>query len=410
MRLAAAGALLLLAGCAAPPLQLDQVQGREALAERVWHEIDARHVDPAPPGWAEALRTHRAELLRAPNDDSEAFWQALDRLAGERHDAHTRVEGPREIARRTQDRGPSLGLSLVRLEGQWVAERVSGDSAAWRAGLRDGDRLIAWDGRDPDTLWAERLARTRASSTSQARELAALRQWLDGPLGSRVATRWQRADGSPLEIELVREERLNLPRWAFDLRPSGVGVLRWNRFDLRLESELRQALRTLPALKGLVLDLRGNGGGSFDMALRLIGLLLPEPRVVQVSRPRDADKQVHRVGGAQALYRGPLLVLQDAGSASGSELLAAALQFTGRAQVLGETSCGCLLAIHRYLSLGPDARLAISERALEMPDGQRVEGRGVQPDLRLTRSLAALRAGRDEGLEAAEKLLLRAGD
>ena len=399
---------LLLAGCAGLPRPpAEDAEARLALLEEVWQVIDKRHVDPPPPDWPLARERHRQAVLEAPAEpDPEALWQALDRVAGERRDAHTRVEGPRDVRRRVADRGPTLGFTLARIEDQWVAERVQAGSAAAAAGLRPGMRLLRWQGREVEAEWAERLARSRQSSTPQARALTALRQWLDGPPGSRVLLHWQGLEGQVLPMELERTEQELPPRWSFEPRASGVAVLRWNRFDTRIEGALAETLRHLPPISGLVLDLRGNGGGNFEMTRRLLELLLPENQPVQLTRLRGSQKQeLHRAGGPGA-YAGPLRVLVDAGSASGAEMLAGALQHAGRARVLGETSCGCLLGIQRYLGLPGGGRLAVSERALTLPDGRRLEGQGLQPDRLIVRSLAALRAGRDEVLEAAEQELL----
>jgi len=402
-------AALLLSGCAALQPAPSDAAGRLALIDTVWTAIDSRHVDPAPPDWATARERHREAVLNAPAEpDPEALWLALDRVAGERRDAHTRVEGPREVRRKTHDSGPSLGLSLSLLEGEWVADKVLPDGPAARAGVRPGMRLLRWNGRAPEALWAERLAQARHSSTERARDITALRQWLDGPPGSRVQLEWQGQDGAPLPMTLSRAEQALPPRWSFELRPGGVAVLRWNRFDLRIEAALRETLLSLPTLRGLVLDLRSNGGGSFDMTKRLLDLLLPTEQVVQFTHLRGGQRRVvHRAGGAAGAYAGPLLVLVDRASGSGSEMLAGTLQQAGRAEVLGETSCGCLLGIDRYLPLSAGARLAISERALTLADGRRVEGVGLRPDVEVPRTLAALRAGRDEVLERAEQRLLR---
>ncbi|MBB5202748.1 carboxyl-terminal processing protease [Inhella inkyongensis] len=401
------GLVSLLAGCAVVPPAPRDAGEREALLQRVWQLIDERHVDPAPPGWGDAPLRHRAAVLGASEADPEALWQALDGLAGERRDAHTRVEGPREVQRKTEDRGPSLGLGLAQLEGQWVIDRVLPDSPAFDAGLRPGDVLLQWQGRSPEDLWAEHLRDARQSSTAQARELSALRRWLDGPLGSTVALRWQNASGAVQEQSLSRRERPTPARWRLELRPSGVGVLQWNRFDVGIEAALVKALRELPPLKGLVLDLRGNGGGNFDMTKRLLDRLLPQSQPIQITQAKGGtDRQTHRAGGTAALYAGPLRVLMDRQSASGAEMLASSLQFHGRARVLGETSCGCLLGIRRHVPLAPQARLAISEMGITLPDGRRIEGQGVEPDRAVPRTLAALRAGRDEVLEAAEAELI----
>lgn len=404
-----------LAGCASAPPSLlplnaaDAAAARAALVDQVWRTIDERHVDPAPAGWADAAQRHRQAVLNAPGPgagpDPDALWHALDLVAGERRDAHTRVEGPRDVRRATLGELSTPGFSLVQLDGRWWADRVQPGSAAEAAGLRPGLHLLAWNGQDPQALWAARLANARHNSTPQARERRTLRDWLDGPPGSRVALRWAQPDGSVLTMDISRSTVVQPPRSELLQRADGLAVLRWNRFDPSLTDALLQALRTASAARGLVLDLRGNGGGSFDMARTLLDALLPTATDVWVTHRRDGQNEQRVRTSGRALYTGPLLVLLDSASASGSEMLAAALQHSGRARVLGETSCGCLLAVRRHVPLPDGARLAISEMALALPDGRRVEGVGVRPDVPVLRTLAALREGRDEVLDAALRLL-----
>ncbi len=401
--------LLVLTGCASPPTAVqDDPDGRMALLDTVWQTIAERHVDPPPPGWEAARERHRAAVLAAPPlaQDPEALWAALDGVAAEWRDAHTRVEGPRDIARQLRHEFVTLGFSLIDVEGQWVAQRVDPQSAAYLEGLRNGMRLLSWNGEPPDAVWARLQANPRPSSTPQATATRALRRWLDGAPGTVVQSRWLNQDGSELALVSERRTQQRPPTWKLEERQTGVAVLRWNQFDTRLEAPLTEALAQLPStVRGLILDLRGNGGGSFAMTQRLAASFLPEPQPGAIVG-RKGDPGRPQVLGGKPLYTGPLVVLLDRVSASGSELLARTLQMLGRAKVVGELSCGCLLSVSRYLPLAPSARLAVSDGHIRWDNG-RVEGLGVMPDVPVTRTLAALREGRDEVLARAEGLLLR---
>ena len=92
--------------------------------------------------------------------------------------------------------------------------------------------------------------------------------------------------------------------------------------------------------EGLILDLRGNGGGYLNEAVSLTGLFIDQGPVVQVVGSRPNQRQVHRDRDSKVAYNGPLIVLIDRYSASASEIFAAALQDYGRALIVGERSFG----------------------------------------------------------------------
>ncbi len=92
--------------------------------------------------------------------------------------------------------------------------------------------------------------------------------------------------------------------------------------------------------EGLILDLRGNGGGYLNEAVSLTGLFIDQGPVVQVVGSRPNQRQVHRDRDTKVAYDGPLIVLIDRYSASASEIFAGALQDYGRALIVGERSFG----------------------------------------------------------------------
>ncbi|HYL98128.1 MAG TPA: S41 family peptidase, partial [Blastocatellia bacterium] len=104
-------------------------------------------------------------------------------------------------------------------------------------------------------------------------------------------------------------------------------------------------------------------------------------------------------------YAGPVAILVDVSSGSGSELFASVMQESHRASIIGRTSCGCLLGIEHFKKLKGGGDLAISELDYVSPNGQKIEGRGVVPDLPVPLTLADLASGRDSMLVVAENKL-----
>ena len=111
------------------------------------------------------------------------------------------------------------------------------------------------------------------------------------------------------------------------------------------------------------------------------------------------------VDGNPKAYAGPVAILVNAGSASGSELFAGAMQAAKRATIVGETTCGCLLGFLGYANVPGGGELAYSEVGFVLGNGKRIEGEGVVPDHQVAPSLNDLIVSRDRVLEAAQEIL-----
>jgi len=111
------------------------------------------------------------------------------------------------------------------------------------------------------------------------------------------------------------------------------------------------------------------------------------------------------VAGSKNAYTKPVVILLNAGSASGSELFAGEMQAANRAVVVGEPSCGCLLGFLGYTRIPGGGELAYSEVGFVLANGQKIEGHGVTPNHVVALTLADLRAGRDRALEVAQEVL-----
>jgi carboxyl-terminal processing protease len=129
---------------------------------------------------------------------------------------------------------------------------------------------------------------------------------------------------------------------------------------------------------------------------RPVALFLGALEIIRLKRVAEGDADA---------YRGPVVILMNAQSASGSELFAGTLQAAGRAVVMGEPSCGCLLGFLGYARVPGGAELAYSEVGFVMSNGKRIEGEGVLPDYPVPVTLADLQVNRDRALEQAQALL-----
>jgi C-terminal processing protease CtpA/Prc len=193
------------------------------------------------------------------------------------------------------------------------------------------------------------------------------------------------------------------------MRPSGVAVLKLNRFSVRNRDDIERALATAAGSRALVLDLRGNGGGDYSQFVWLVRQFLPEPRVVLAQLTRSGSEvreRPVRLTPAEQPYLKPIAVLTDRRSGSASELTAVALVEQRDALIVGESTCGCVVGVSWEYILAGGGGVRISETGFRSAGGRRMEGEPLAPAIYMPPRLAELRNGRDRALEAAERALL----
>ena len=432
VRATAIGLALLVAGCAAvdphnilsrntreanPDFQLDVLGswGRKTAFDYVWETIDQRYFDAKFNGhdWKAIGARYRTLAMSARHDDD--YWEILNRMTGELHDSHTRVDAPRYVQLRKRNQAVSLGIDINRVDGKIVVTYVRPDSEAWGAGVRAGMDVAQIDGVPAEQRYATTLAREREQSTAWAKERRAFRTLLDGEPATTAAFEFVRSDASHFVVALTRKIVSGGPYATARRLPSGFGYIRFSSFSMSLRGEVLDAIDAHRQLPGLIIDLRNNGGGAAWLVESIATRLLREKTEVGSIITRNGEpvtvfgfpveKLKRTISGSESAYDKPVVILVNANSASASELLAGGLQDVGRVKVVGQKSCGCLLGFLGYASIPGGGELAYSEIGMVSARGRRIEREGVIPDVEVPITREDLLLGRDRTLEAAEELL-----
>jgi carboxyl-terminal processing protease len=196
-----------------------------------------------------------------------------------------------------------------------------------------------------------------------------------------------RGDGRALDaddVEAIQASLDEAPPPRGTMLEDGVALLRIAAFTADLSTRVYNELRRLEAgieggVRALILDLRGNPGGDLDACLRLAEDFLPAGAEILTMVDADGDALVYR-SHRDRPYRMPLGVLVDRGTASAAELFAGCLKAHGRAVIAGERTHGKGSA--QTILAGRDAPGAAyaTVATFLLPDGERVEGRGVLPN------------------------------
>jgi len=400
-----------------PPPATLPADARQHAFDFVWETIRDRYYDPRCNGadWNAARARYEPLAMQAKDDD--AFWDALDRMTGELKDAHTRVESPKRVELRQRDESITFGLAVALLEGRLAISGVNPDSDAWWGGVRPGMFLVAIDGEPAQAAYDHALAQTRQDSTDRARHARAVRRIMTGALGTKAQVEFERSDGTRFTATLSRRAQRTPPSEAHRLLPSGYGYIRFSEWTLGASLKAMSAIGEFRSAPGLVIDLRNNPGGAAQAVSMMLEKFFTDRTEVGNVLTRSGKpvsilfgmieiiKLKRVIEGEKDAYRGPVVILVNAGSASASELFAGTMQATGRAQVVGQPSCGCLLGFLGYAHIPGGGDLAYSEVGFVLSNGKRIEGEGVIPDKTVPLALGDLRIARDRALEEAQALL-----
>ena len=423
MRLRLLGLLLALCALAgllpAPPAlapvalaRADEVRVR--VFDDVWELVRERYYDPELRGvdWESLGASLRPEAARA-RDEAE-FYSVLRRLLGSLRDPHTRVFPPGESVDWRVQRFVSVGLSVREIEGAVVVTGFARRSAAARAGVRPGDVVVSVDGEPAETVVARRLGEPGAGAGAAARRLAVARLF-DGPRGTEVGVVFRREPGGRERTARLRRELISrVPEFTLRRAAGGVYVASFNIFTEEVAARFVRALRAEGGdARALVIDLRDNGGGETEAMTDIASTMLPAGAPLGRFTGRDGRSLIEPrtrasfLSAAEAPYSfgGPVVVLTGPRTASAAEVFAAALREAGRARVVGEATCGCVLGIRRRHTLPDGGVLDISEMDYRTAAGARLEGAGVAPDEQLAPTRAELRKGQDGALKRAVEWL-----
>jgi carboxyl-terminal processing protease len=390
-------------------------EGRLIVFDETWRTIRERYYDPALHGvdWDE-LRARLRPLAAEASGESE-FYTVLRRLTSRLRDAHTRVFAPDERFDWQRPTYISVGVSLREIAGEIVVTHVEREGEAERGGVRAGDELLSIDGEPAASIFARRLTEEVGASTDVAARQQAAARLFKGARDTFVNATFATNNGRATKKIRLRRVLQNRPPALSVRKAESFQVVNFNMFAPEIASELMRALRRgeLRTARGLVIDLRDNGGGHAETMTDIASAFLPqgtnlgaftdrEGRVASTPQTRAA---LLFAADAVAEFRGPVVVLTSTRTASAAEIFAAALQESKRARIIGEHTCGCVLAIRRRHTLPDGGLLDISEMDFRTARQTRLEGAGITPDEFISPTRRDLREGRDPALERALKIL-----
>lgn len=328
---------------------------------------------------------------------TEMVYGAVGGLVNAVDDPYTLFMTPkenREFQQSLHGQLQGIGAELAVREEKIVIVAPLKGSPAEKAGLLPEDVILAIDDepvKKTDTLQdvVERIRGKKGTSVT----LSISRSSKPDPFDVTI----MRAD---IQVPSVESETKQTPKGA-------IGILTINQFGSETIDEVERALKKMDtkAMKGMIIDLRFNGGGYLDGAVSLSSLFLREGKVVSVEG-RNAPPQHHYVTGRPLLPNIPLVILINQGTASASEIVAGALQDHKRATVIGMKSFG-KGTVQEVIDLPGGSSLRVTTSYWLRPSGAILEKEGITPDVTVDRLPEDIEAKRDPQLDAAVEWILK---
>jgi len=356
------------------PPAAEELPREFGLLKQVWDILNEEYVNQSALDPEKLSRGAAKGMLEALDDpytaflDPEAYKLQMTHL-------HGKFEG--------------IGAHVSMKEGELIVIAPIPGTPAEKAGLRAGDRILEVDG-----------VPIKGMSLNEA----VLR--IRGPKGTKVRLLvLHEGETRPVEIEIVRGE-IKLPSIRYMMRDDGIAYLRIFYFSDQTFHEVERALKELMEKQpvGLILDLRSNPGGYLAAVVAVADQFL-KGGVVVYELQKGGERKPWNADPEGLALDVPLAVLVNKYSASGSEVLAGALQDYGRALIVGTTTFG-KGSVNVLYPLSGDSALYLTKARWLTPKGRQIEGKGIVPDVTVEITPEDYKKGRDPQLEYAVEYLL----
>lgn len=311
----------------------------------------------------DALHEHFAGAL----DDADLATGALRGIAAGSGDPYTSYADPEESKQFDDDLSGSftgVGIEIGLRRGAVTVIAPLRGSPAERAGVRARDIIVNIDGKEIE------------STFSLTEVVAKIR----GPAGTDVHLSVAREGKEDLLDFTIRRERISLESLKLDFRDR-IAIVTLSNFTEDVDQTFRAIARRIVAggAKGVLLDLRNNPGGLLDTSVKVAAHFLPKGTIVVSEVPKaGAERTEHRTEGPADLVSLPVVVLINGGSASASEILAAALQEQRDASLVGEQTFG-KGSVQELVELSDGGTLRVTIAKWHTPSDKVIGDEGIKP-------------------------------
>jgi carboxyl-terminal processing protease len=282
-----------------------------------------------------------------------------------------------------------IGAEFGTKNGNLIIVSTLDDSPAQKAGLQTDD-IIAKVNGDDTTGWSIDQAVSK----------------IRGDKGTTVKITIVRSQELK-DYSIVRDNIVN-PSVKYEITADNIGYLRISRFAGDTTGLAQKAADEFvnKGVKGVILDLRGNGGGYLDAAQSVSGLWLTNGKEVVQERNGDVVQETLRAQGTAPLKGYKTVVLIDGGSASASEIVAGALSDHKVAQLVGTQTFG-KGSVQQLLDLPMGGQLKVTVAKWYTPNGKNIDKEGIGPDVTVTPTEADIAATNDIQKAKAVELLTK---
>jgi len=318
----------------------------------------------------EVLNLIRFEYIEKDIDLDEVVQGAIKGMLKALDDPYTRYMDPQALKREQEDmflgRFGGLGIIISIKDEQLTIISPIEDTPAYRAGIKAGDKIVEIDGKSTEGMELNEAIDILRGEKGTEVTLGIKRENVDEILKITIIR-------DIIEVKAVKREVMG--------RDNNLGYIRITTFNVNTEPELKEVLNEFKKdsnIQGIILDLRNNPGGLLDSAIEVASQFIKEGPVVHI---KDRDGIVATIESRGNKYPDwPLFVLINEGSASASEIVAGAVQDSGRGKLLGERTFGKGV-VQQVFNLYDGSGIAITTSEYYTPSERSINHIGIEPDI-----------------------------
>ncbi len=294
------------------------------------------------------------------------------------HSSYMPPDMYKEMQVETKGSFGGLGIELTIKDGVLTVVAPIEDTPAFRAGIKAGDQIVAIE----------------RNSTKNINIMEAVKK-LRGKKGTKVTISIMREGlTAPKDITIVRDI-IEIKSVKSKILDNRIGYIRVTQFQEQTTRDFVEALnvfeKEVPNPLGLILDLRNNPGGLLQQAVEVSDEFINSGLIVYTEGRTEDQKMQFKAHPDKKQRNYPIIVLVNAGTASGSEIVAGALQDHGKALILGTTTFG-KGSVQTVIPLENGAGIRLTTAKYFTPKGRLIHAKGIEPDILV-----------EEGLEHVEQ-------